>query len=105
MSKLMSKLAIGEISGKQYKILPNQPFEIEGQPQKTIEVNILMMVEDGKMRVGKPYLKEKLTLKSLTDVKGEKIRVGKYHAKANYRRVKGSRAIKTMVIWDVKKRS
>lgn len=102
----MSKFAIGEVSGKQYKVLPNQPFEVSGQHlEKGVEANILMMVENGKVKIGQPYLKEKLTLKSLGKVRGEKIRVGKYHSKANYRRVKGSKAFKTKVVWDVKNTS
>ncbi|MDO8619081.1 MAG: 50S ribosomal protein L21 [Candidatus Daviesbacteria bacterium] len=96
--------AICEISGKQYKVMPNKPFEVDlqiGEP-KQIEVNVLMLSDSGKIELGKPYLSKKLTLNVLEDVKGEKIRVAKFHAKANYRRVTGHRAKMTRVVLSVK---
>ena len=100
----MLNYAVCEISGKQYKVIPNKPIEVDLQSSvKSIEVPVLLLLEDGKIKVGKPYLKEKLTLRCLENTKGEKIRVAKYHAKANYRRVTGSRAQKTKVVLDVKK--
>lgn len=97
--------AVCEISGKQYKVMPNKPFEVDlqtGEP-KTIEVNVLMLSDGGKVELGKPYLSKKLTLDVLENVKGEKIRVAKFHAKANYRRVTGHRAKMTKVVLTVKK--
>lgn len=101
----MLKYAICEISGKQYKVIPNKAFEIDLQKElnKNIEANLLLLVEDGKLKLGKPFLKEKLSLKFLENIKGKKIRVAKFHAKANYRKVKGFRPKLTRVIWDVKK--
>lgn len=100
----MLNYAICEISGKQYKVIPNQPLEVDLlEDLKTLEVPVLLLLEDGKIKVGKPYLKEKLTLKLLENTKGEKIRVAKFHAKANYRKVTGSRPKRTKVILDVKK--
>lgn len=101
----MLKYAILEIGGGQYKLTPGQPLKIETscEPGKTFEAPILMLVEDGKIRIGKPYIKDKLELKCLEVLKGEKIRVAKFHAKANYRKVKGYRASLAKVIWDVKK--
>lgn len=100
----MLKYAICEILGKQFKVIPNKVFEIDLQRQlnKNIEANVLLLVEDGKLRLGKPYLLEKLSLKFLENIKGKKIRVAKFHAKANYRRVRGFRPKFTKVIWDVK---
>ena len=101
----MLQYAICQILGKQYKVIPNKPFEIDlvNKSIKGIEADVLLMVEDGKIRVGKPYLKEKLNLKLLENISGDKIRVSKYHAKANYRRVRGFRPKFTQVILDVKK--
>lgn len=103
----MLKYAICEILGKQYKVIPNREFEIDllKEPSQGIKANVLLMVEDGKLKLGKPYLKEKLTLKRLENVSGEKIRVSKYHAKVNFRRVRGFRPKFTKVILDVKKTS
>lgn len=100
----MLNYAICEIEGKQYKIVPNQALNVAYVgDSKTIEVNVLALMEDAKLKIGKPYLKEKLTLKCLENISGEKIRVAKFHAKANYRRVRGSRSKLTKVILDVKK--
>lgn len=89
----MLNYAICEIAGKQVKILPKQEIVVDclDGEQKSIEANVLILAEDGKIKIGKPYLKEKLTLKVVDHTRGKKIRVSKYHAKANYRRVRGSR--------------
>lgn len=83
------KYTIIEIAGKQYRAEPGKAFEITLQEDKP-EAGVLMTVDEGKVNIGKPYLK-KVTLKVLEQRKGEKIRVAKFHAKANYRRVRGFR--------------
>ncbi|OGE26163.1 50S ribosomal protein L21 [Candidatus Daviesbacteria bacterium RIFCSPHIGHO2_02_FULL_39_12] len=101
----MFDYAICEINSKQYKILPNQPIEVDwlAEAEKKIEANILLFSENGKIKLGTPYLKEKLTLDCLETVKGTKIRVAKFHAKANFRKVTGARPKRTKVIYSVKK--
>lgn len=101
----MLTYAICEISGKQYKVFPNKAIEVDyqGEGEKDIEVNVLLVGEDGKIRLGKPYLKEKLNLKVLDNIKGKKVRVAKFHAKANFRLVRGFRPKYTRLVWDVKK--
>lgn len=96
----MLNYAICEISGKQYKIIPGQVLEVALQKgsEKNIEVNVLLSSEGGKLKIGSPYLKEKLTLNRIEDGQGEKIRVSKYHAKANYRRNTGFRSKITKVV-------
>ncbi len=97
--------AICEISGKQYKLIPNQPFEVDLQTDglKQIEAKLLLLVQEGKVKIGKPYLEEKFVLTCLEDTLGKKIRVAKFHAKANYRKVTGHRAKMTRVVYSVKK--
>jgi len=101
----MLNYAICEVAGKQYKIIPQQVFEIDfqGESDKDIEASVLMLAEDGKVKIGKPYLKERLTLKRVGDIKGRKVRVSKFHAKANYRRTIGYRSKLTRVVLPVKK--
>ncbi len=101
----MLNYAICEISRKQYKVVPGQTFEIALQKgsDKQIAVNVLLLSENDKLEIGKPYLKEKLTLERVEDGKGEKIKVSKFHAKANYRRTTGYRSKITKVILPVKK--
>lgn len=100
----MLNYAICEISGKQYKVVPGQTFEVSLlSPGDKILANVLLLYEDNKLQIGKPYLKEKLTFKRIEDIKGKKIRVSKFHAKANYRKTIGFRPKLTKVVWPVKK--
>lgn len=96
----MLNYAICEIRGKKYKIIPSKPLFVDflGDKEKKIEVPVLILSEGGKVKVGTPYLREKITLNVLETVKGSKIRVAKFHAKANYRRVRGSRATLSKII-------
>lgn len=89
----MLQYAVCEINKKQVKVMPDQEFVLDllDASKKEIEANVLLLVEDGKVQIGKPYLKEKLTLKILGQTSGDKIRVSKFHAKANYRRTTGMR--------------
>lgn len=96
----MLNYAICEISGKQYKVVPNVPFEVARQ--KDLSAKVLFISEDGKISIGKPYLKENLTLKIVEDTKGLKIRVSKFHAKANFRKTTGYRSKLTKVVYAVK---
>lgn len=96
----MLNYAICEISGKQYKVIPGQVLEVglQKESEQDIDINVLLLSEDGKLKIGQPYLKEKLVLKRVEDGKGEKIRVSKFHAKANYRRTTGYRSKITKVV-------
>lgn len=101
----MFDFAICEISGKQYKVTPNEPLLVDwlGEKNKKIEVSVLLLSEGGKVKIGKPFLKEKLTLDIVETVKINKIRVAKFHAKANFRKVTGMRPKKSKVYTGVKK--
>ena len=103
----MLNYAICEIGGKQYKVIPNSPLKIDyqGEKGKNIEANVILLSQDGKIQIGKPKLSEKLTLKFVDNIKGQKIRVSKFHAKANYRKTVGIRPKLTRVILSVKKGS
>lgn len=96
----MLDYAICEIAGKQYKVIPDKALEVDflGEGNKDIEAVVLLLSEGDKLKIGSPYLKEKLTLKRVENVKGDKIRVSKFHAKANYRRTTGHRAKLTKVL-------
>ena len=100
----MFQYAVCEINKKQYKVIPNKELLLHFQDgdQKEIESNVLLLAEDGKLKIGKPYLKEKLTLTVVEQTRGDKIRVAKFHAKANYRRVTGARSKLTKAVYSVK---
>lgn len=99
----MLDYAVCEIGGKQVKLVPGKEVAVSGpNDSKELEVNVLLTSDNGKLKIGKPFLKEKLTLKNLGEGKSRKIRVSKFHAKANYRKVRGSRAKKTRLLLSVK---
>lgn len=94
----MFDFAICEIGGKQIKVLPNKPFEVTLKNGELTLAKVLLIAEGGKIKVGKPYLKENLKFKVIEQVKGNKIRVFKYHSKANYRKVRGFRSKLTRLV-------
>lgn len=83
----MSDLILAKIKGKQYKIIPNVPFLVDRVSGKEIEGS----------RLDQPG--KTLKLQVLQEVKGPKIRVAKYSAKANYRRVRGHRQKYSQVVY------
>ena len=95
----MIKYAICEIGGKQYKLTPQVPVEVD-LVNGDLEAKVLMVVND-KVKVGLPYLSEKLNIKKLEDLAKRKIRVAKFHAKANYRKVTGSRRKVTKIVLEM----
>ena len=100
----MSDYAVCNISGKQYKVVPNVPFTVDLlEEEGKIESDVLLLSQKDKLNVGTPFLKEKITLDIVENVLGKKVRVSKFHAKANYRRTTGLRPKYTKVVWTVKK--
>lgn len=88
-----------EISGRQYLTTPGRDFLVDKldltEGEYTCE-KVLMVNDNKGFRLGNPYLeKTNLVFKVVEEVKMPKIRVAKFHAKANTRKVKGSRAVKT----------
>lgn len=99
----MLNYAVCEISGKQYKVIPGKSFEVSLQkPSDQVEATALLLSEDDNLKIGTPYLKEKISLKRVEDLKGTKIRVSKFHAKANYRKTIGYRSKLTKLVWEQK---
>jgi large subunit ribosomal protein L21 len=60
---------------------------------KKIEAEVLLISDEGKVKVGKPTVKDaKVALKIVTEeVKGEKLYIRKFKAKSRYRRKTGFR--------------
>lgn len=88
------KYAVVKINGHQYKVEEGQEVLVDklSDPKK-VEAEVLLTVDGGKVKVGKPVLKDaKVTFKVVKDmVKGEKIDVMTYKAKSRYRKKKGYR--------------
>lgn len=95
------KYAIIKTGGKQYKVAKGDIIEVDklsGESDKIIFDQVLLLVTDNDVKVGKPTLKgEKVEAKVLGNLRGTKIRVSKFKSKVRYRRVSGFRASLTKV--------
>ena len=90
----MGTYAVIKIQGHQYKVAEKDEILVDLMDEKAkVEPEVLMVVTDGKVKLGKPTVKDaKVTLKVLEPiVAGEKIYVAKYKAKSRYRRRIGFR--------------
>lgn len=96
----MLNYAIVEIKGKQYLVTPNKPLTVNHLgDDKSYECDrVLLRSDNEKLEIGSPYLKDKLNFTVLETVTPIKIRVAKFHAKANYRRVSGSKQKYTKIV-------
>ena len=95
------KYAVIATGGKQYKVSEGDILDVEslGQNEGAYAFeNVLLVVEDGKITIGKPTVEGIIVSSSIVGAKrGEKIRVAKFKAKARYRRVTGHRQALTTV--------
>lgn len=88
----MQKYAVVKIQGHQYKVAEKDEILVDFLGEAKPEAQVLMISEDGKVKLGKPTLDAKVTLKVLEkEVKGEKIYVAKYKSKSRERRRIGFR--------------
>lgn len=90
----MAKYAVIRLQGKQYRVSEKDEILVDkiADPKK-VEPEVLLFADDGKVKVGKPVLKDvKVKVKVLAEMeKGEKIDVYKFKAKSRYRRHTGFR--------------
>ena len=95
----MISYAIVQIGARQYKVEPGKEYLVDylGEDAKKIDAAVLLKSEDGKVEVGTPALKDTLAFEVLGSKRGKKVRVAKFHAKANYRRANGFRDIKSLI--------
>lgn len=86
------KYAVIKYQGHQYKVVEGQELLIDKLLDKS-EPEVLLFVDDGKTKIGKPVLKDvKVKVKVLSELeKGEKIDIYKFKAKSRYRRHTGFR--------------
>ncbi len=88
------KYAVIKLQGHQYKVSEGDEILVDRlKDPKKIEMDVLLVVEEDKVSVGKPTVKgAKVSLKVVKEEeKGEKIRVVKYKAKSRYRKSTGFR--------------
>jgi len=102
--------AVIETGGKQYRVEEGTVFEHERlgdvEVGRVVEFDkVLLLVEDGEVRVGTPYLEGvKVKGEIRQDARGPKIIVYKYKSKKGYRRKAGHRqAIMTTAITAIER--
>ena len=88
--------AIIQLAGKQFKVAEGDIITVDRLDQevdKEFTVSDVLLLDDGKAQlVGTPLVdKATVTLKVVSNQKGDKLRVGKYRNKSRYRRVMGHR--------------
>lgn len=86
--------AIVQTGGKQYKVEKDQIIfveKLEKEEGSKIELDVVMVSEDGKVKVGKGVKDAKVEAEVLGNVKGEKVLVFHYKAKKNIRKKQGHR--------------
>ncbi len=99
------KYAVIRTGGKQYKINEGDIIDVErlpASPEKTVTFSDVLLVTDGDdVKLGLPLL-EGASVKGtvVEDLRGDKIRIAKFKAKARYRRVTGHRQALTRVKID-----
>jgi len=94
--------AIIETGGKQYKAYVGRQLEVERldtvADAEYIFNNVLLYASEGVCEIGRPFLKGvTVSGKVIEQMKGDKIRVAKFKAKARYRRVNGHRQSMTKI--------
>lgn len=96
------KYAVVKIGGTQHKVSEGETLvvdKLEGKKGQKLTLNeILLLVDDNKIKIGQPLVKNAKAEAEIVDqIKGEKIRVATFKAKARYRKVKGFRSLLTRV--------
>jgi large subunit ribosomal protein L21 len=90
------KYAVIKTGGKQYRVSEGDVIEVDRLPQEKGNIafeEVLLLVNDSNVKVGKPFISgEKVEASIVEHLKGEKLRVSKFKAKARYRRTTGFRA-------------
>ena len=96
------KYAVFSSGGKQYKVAEGDIVELEKLKIEvggdTIFDQVMLLVEDGNIKVGQPNLAGvTVAAKVLDQIKAKKIRVAKFKAKSRHRKVYGHRQQLTRV--------
>lgn len=94
--------AIVKTGGKQYKVSKDSVIEVERlnfKPGEKFSLEeVLLRVKDENVKIGKPTVVGAVVKATVLEhLKGEKLRVSKFKAKAKYRRVTGHRQYLTKI--------
>ncbi|OGD54093.1 50S ribosomal protein L21 [Candidatus Beckwithbacteria bacterium RBG_13_35_6] len=96
------KYAIILTGGKQYKVTEGETLAVDKllteAKKKLIFDQVLLIKDNEKLLIGKPFLnKAKVEAELIDQFKDKKIRVAKFKAKSRYRRVRGHRQPMTRI--------
>ena len=94
--------AVIKAAGKQYKVFSGLVLEvdkIEGEKDSPVEFSeVLLLCDEKTVSVGSPTVKGALVKATIVEqIKGDKVRVAKFKAKARFRRTTGFRALLTKI--------
>lgn len=91
----MIKYAVFQNGIRQYKVSEGEEILVDrlaGVDKSASFDQVLLVVDDGKIKVGNPYVSNaKIEVQILGEEKGKKIEVIKYKAKSRYRKHTGHR--------------
>lgn len=96
----MEKYAVIRVKGKQFKVQEGNEILVPGDCDEKVETEILLLVNNGKILVGKPVIKTDLIKFKVVEknVKGKKVSVQKFKAKSRYRKKIGFRSVATKLL-------
>lgn len=94
--------AVVKTGGKQYRVSAGEILEIDKiaaeNEEKVLFEDVLLLVNEGKVYVGKPNITGAVVeAKLIKQKKGDKIRVSKFKAKSRYRKTIGFRSLMSIV--------
>jgi len=96
----MVNYAVIRISGKQFKVSEGDEVLVPLGFKKDGDFEVLLLVKDGKVSIGKPLVKGAKVITKLLEekVKAKKITIQKYKAKSRYRRKLGFRHLSSKIL-------
>ena len=88
--------AVIKVSGKQYKVAPNDLIEVDrltnDEGSEVVFTDVLLKDDNGTVTIGHPTIAgAKVTAKVMKQFRGEKINVRRYKSKVRYRKSTGFR--------------
>lgn len=102
------KYVVVNINGKQYKVSKGEKLSVDKLAAKEGAIleftEVLLSSDEGKVEIGKPFIKDALVKAKATEQKlGKKLDVFKFKAKTGYRRKMGFRPhLTTLEITEIK---
>ncbi len=96
----MSAVAVIQLAGKQYVVTEGETISVnrlESEVNSTLKVTDVLLATNGTTTlVGTPIVAGAIvTLKTIEELKGDKLKVFKYKSKSRYRRTRGHRQLLT----------